>query len=332
MDNWTNPAQPIRSSMTLDSEFHRTYTSIYQVISGYQASPIHVGDAGGLPDFGSSYNWLGSIDLWAFMQGATINPEPVEITWSGDAGEDCESGQRALKWFITTTHSSRPSGNSTDPNTARDNPLDDKPVISGSFVSNRVPAFRDKDGNVIQNAAGQVYLPPAEIDDSFDTLRISYNHPTLNLFQRAQSRGTVNSSSIWGLQPRMAKLVQWNYQVLRAGKALEYIRSDFEFLISYARTPSTVCVGDANKFGWYTVLPNSGEYYYEGGSKGDEKKRRKYMDGRDQTITDPLKLDCNGDKLTDQGAPMKWNVFKVEPEFDFNSIQGMPNPLPGPFA
>jgi hypothetical protein len=113
---------------------------------------------------------------------------------------------------------------------------------------------------------------------------------------------------------------------------LEYIRSEFEFLISYSQTPSTVCVGPSGQFGWYTVLPNSGEYYYEGGSKGDPKKRRKLMDGKDQPVNDPLKLECNGDAMDDQGAPMKWNVFEVEKEFDFNSIQKMPNPLPGPFA
>lgn len=322
-NNWVNAARPVRSSLSIDAEFHRTYTSHYRVISGHEAAPQAVSNPGGLPNFGSSYSWYGNVDLWAFCKGAKVQPQPVEIKYNG---------QRALQWDITVTHSSRPDGNSTDSGTARDNPLDDKPVISGSFTSNRVPRFRDKDGNVIENAAGQVYNPPVEVDDSYDSIRIAYNHATISLSQRAQARGCVNSAPIWGLAARQAKLVRWDWRVLRAGNSLEYIRSEFEFLINYALTPATVCVGPAGVRGWYTVLPNTGDHYYVGGDKTDPKAKRAGKDGVDESLADKIKLTCTGDRQADQGAAVGWNVFEVENEYNFTTLPSMPNPLPGPFV
>ena len=321
-NDWTTPGKPIKSKMQLDQEFHRTYTSTYQVIAGHEASPIRVAQAGGLPDFGQYYTWYESADFWAFCTGATLDcmTDDIEV-----------GGLRGKKWIITTTHTSRPSTGSTSSNHPRNSPLDDLPTVSGSFVGKTTPVFRDKDGNVIQNSAGQVYMPPAEVDDAHDSLNLSYNFGYINLRQRAETRGKVNSTAMWGLDPRMIKLTQWSYQIQRSGP-LEFVKNNFEFLISYDETPSSnVCVGESSKLGWYTVLPNTGEYYYPGGTR-TPKNKRKNTDGADQTINTPFNLDCNGDRITNPFASVKWNVFKAEKEYNFLSIPGMPSRLPGPFV
>lgn len=303
-----------------DEKFHRTYTTTYQVITDKEGGPLEASVAQGIPAYGSSYAYEGEFDDWAFCKSVNINPVPTRINFGG---------QQAYKWLVTASHSSIPSDH--NPNTTRDNPLDDEPVISGSFAGFSRPAWRDKDNKVLKNTAHDMYTPPEETDDSIDTLRISFNTATIDLAFRTQFRNTVNESAIWGLAARQAKLVRWDYQVLYAGLQFAYIKHDFEFHISYKENPgaSFVSTGsaDAGKFGWYTVLPNTGYRYLEG---GDVTKRVPFM-AEDQPEDDPQPLEDNGDQRS-PALDFKYNIFKVLGEADFTTIPGMPNPLPGPFA
>lgn len=249
----------LESSLSWDEKFHRSYTSKYQVICSYTASPREAANAPGIPAYGSSYVWYSDVDLWAFCKSVEVTP--------GERIKDPAGSSEDMRVFILTVkHSSIPFEGSNDGETSRENPLDDPIVISGSFSPFKRTVQLDEAGDPILNAAKFPYDPAPQIDDAYDTLRISYNTATINLAQRASFRGCVNSTGIWGLDERQAKITRWDWSILRAGNSLEYVKHTFEFLISYQQHATDPCIGPAGKFGWYTTLPNSGSQYSPAGS------------------------------------------------------------------
>lgn len=332
-------AKPIKSSLSVDGEFHRKYTSVYQVVTERDVDPFIAGTATDLPLYGDSYRWEGFVDLWAFAKS-------YEIEAQEEIQDPKGSGTIYWLWQITITHDSKPTGGSNNLATPRENPLDDPPVISGSFASFSSPRWKDREEEAIVNAAKMPYTPPVEVDDAFDTLRISYNTATISLAQRAFMINKVNSTAIWGLERRRAKLKQWNYQVLRAGPGFDYIKHDFSFEISWVQHPTDaglVSKGPVGVVGYYHTLPNSGEWYYEGGftegGDGSPDSLEALVNAenltkfaiKDEPAHNPGKLDDDGDKLP-EGEPLKYMVYEVEEEADFNAIPNIPNPLPGPFS
>jgi len=311
-------ARKMRVQATVDNKFNRTYTGVYQVIADLSDSPLTVLQAVGIPQWGSSFVWDTDFDLWAFAQGYTADPVERVIY----AGRDCWVWEVKVTWSSVSTERSK-----ADP---RNSPIDDPPVVSGSFLGERVKAIRDKDGDPIVNAAAEPYLDsPPTIMSNIDTLRISYNTLTINLGQRTRYVGTVNSSGIWGLEKRQALMSRWDWRVLYAGD-LAYIAHDFEFHIKYDLTPAdNVCVGPTEVEGWYTILPNRGYSPYKVPEEYESKVLAR--DKEDNPLTTPVSLNCDGTENMDPDFEY-WNVFEVEREEDFTSIPGMPNPLPGPFV
>lgn len=318
-------ARPLKSVLSFDSELHRQYTSTYQIISTYDASPLEVVMTGGLPDYGSSYYWYGVSDYWAFLRSCE----------SGEPSDEIEhyvggTRYRALVWNPTVVHNSRPTDGSTNPSggyPGRQNPLNDPPVISGSFVSKRIGVATDKDGEPIIRTNGQVYSPLPEINAADDSLRISFNTATIDLSIRSAAQGKVNSASIWGLGARQVRLDQWSYRVMRSGSFFSYIKNDLEFTITDYTTPTDVCTGPADATGFYTVLPNIGDYYIN-----DDGDPVRFTVKGDDVQPGGGALTCAGGLPADRSAKPKLNVFAVEREYNFNNIPGLPNPLPGPFV
>ena len=311
-------ARKVRVSASVDNKFNRTYTGIYQVIADLSDSPLTVFQAFGIPEWGSSFIWDTDYDLWAFAQGYTADPVERIIY----LGRDCWKWEVKVTWSSVSTERAK-----ADP---RNNPLDDPPVISGSFLGERVAAIRDKDGDPIVNAASEPYLdsPPTIIGNT-DTLRISYNTATINLAQRTKYVGTVNSAAIWGLKKRQALLSRWDWRILYAGD-LAYIAHDFEFQIKYELTPTdNVCVGPTNVEGWYTILPNRGYSPYKIADNYESATLAR--DPEDNPKTTPVSLNCDGTENLDPDVAF-WNVFEVEREESFQAIPGMPDPLPGPIT
>lgn len=289
------------------------------VIADRTDGPLAVANNSGIPAYGSSYSYESETDLWAFAESIDVDPNPLRIN---------HKGQQRYKWLIKMTHSSIPSDHS--PNDSRENPLDDPPVVSGSFLRRTRPTNRDRNGNRIENTASDSYIPRVEREDALDTLRLEFNTATLNLSTRAQYIGKVNSDSIWGLQKRQAKMTRWDYQVLYAGTFLAYIRHSMEFEISFEQHPTeNVCTGETNQVGWYTTRENAGKFYIPEGSSNKRplSTKEKYEDHPPDV---PQPLDCDGKESED--GTLYWNVFEVEEENAFLDIPGIPNPLPGPFV
>lgn len=323
-------------SLDWGKDYHRKFQATMQVIADVWHGPLAISTASGIPAYGTPYSLIvdgnqQEYDNWAFCDSISI--EHVHRI-NADDGTNTPKN----RWVLKLTFSSTPSDH--NPSKARNNPLLDPPVSSGSFIGYRRPTHRDKDGNLIRNSAYDLYTPAVEVDDANDTLRISYNTSTIDLAFRAGFRNTVNSDSIWGLPARTVKLRQWGWRVQYAGDFFSYIRHDFEFEISYQPVPTDpnqVCIGsslaNANTYGFYTVLPNSGHAYFDEGiytSGTDEENRienkkryKKVTDGEDMPTNELANLKCNGD-IAPRGTNQYWNIYKVETEKDFRTIPGMP--------
>jgi hypothetical protein len=315
-------AKPIQVSEKIDKKFNRTYTAKYQVIASLTEGPNAVLDAQGIPTYGTSFEWYDDIDEWSFCDSASADPAE-DILFDFGSGEEA-----ARKWIVTITWSTVSSERSKE--NPRNSPLDDPPVLGGSFLGETESVFRDKDENPIANTAAEPYEQLPTVLSNTDTLTISYNTSEIDLAQRALLIGKVNSGSLWGLNVRQVKLVRWNWKPLYAG-TLSYIKHDFEFHISRKKNPTTgICIGDeyAGLEGWYDVRPNEGYAILKTSNDLDSKTTKR--DPEDMPLNRPVKL--NNDGTEKKSAGMLWNIFAIEEEEDFSAISGLPDPLPGPFA
>jgi hypothetical protein len=316
------PAKPLKVSESIDKKFNRSYAADYQVIASQTEGPNAVLDAEGVPAYGSSFVWYEDSDAWAFCDSAKAAPQEEILYDLGDGPEPCR------KWIVSVTWSTVSSERSK--NDPRNNPTEDPPVLGGSFLGESEVVFRDKDDVPIANSAGEPYEQLPTVLGNTDTLTMSYNTATIDLYQRSQMIGKVNSVGLWGLNERQVKLVRWNWKPLYAGE-LAYIKHDFEFHISRKKNPTSgVCIGDDYEGleGWYDVRPNEGYAVLKTPNDNDTKVTKR--DTEDMPLNRPVKLNCDGTEKKSVG--MLWNIFAVEEEIDFHSIPGLPDPLPGPFT
>lgn len=329
-----NVAQPLSTSLAVDRDFHRTYTTIYVVFTERNQDPFNAASVSGIPTYGDSYSWNAFTDVWAFAKQFDIQRDQ-EL-------KDPLSGDIVVRWTITVRHDSKPTGGSNG-FTPRDNPLDEPVVITGSFDWYTSPRYRDIDGNVLANSAHIPYpRETVEVDDVFDTINVSYNYATIDLDLRSQMINAVNSVPMWGLGVRRIKLSTWDYQILWAGPAFQYVKYNLKFTVSYEEMPpeEEVNIGKAyaGLYGFYTVLRDEGELYWAGGRDKQANETDKQWltrltaaTAKDEKQDTPIKLDANGDKIPDNENVL-YNIFRVEKERNLLLIPGMIDPLPGPFV
>jgi hypothetical protein len=332
-----NIGHPKSTSLNIDAEFHRKYTSEYQIYTERNTSPLDVRAMEQLPQYGDVYSWYGFVDSWAFCRDISVNRK-AEI-------KDPNTAEIRTLWTVKVVHDSKPTGGSNDFQ-GRNNPLDDPIVVSGGFGVFKQEVSTDRFENPIVNAAGDPYNPSPEIDEAVDTLSMSYNTATLDLALRAEMIGKVNANVMWGLEPRRIKLTQWNYQVLRSGPGFDYIKHDFEFQVSFKLHPTDAALvarGPVGVRGYYHTLPNSGELFFKEdnpqvipGSDPPETTNR-YEENMGKWGIDDVPLSIKGmlqpNGLKRDSGPMLYNVFEVDEQINFGLIPRMPTvSLPGPFA
>lgn len=326
--------RPIDSKLVDDDQAHRTYNSTYQVIATYDTAPFTVRYAAGIPQRGSVYVWQPAsnlapvFDAWAFCKSVTVSHNPTRVRHPG-------SGASCYVWTVATVHSTKLEREQPE---RRENPLLDPPVIDGGFSPYRKEVNFDKDGNEIENTAKFPLTPGVSIEDAYDTLSISFKTYRIDLKQRAEFRGAVNKEPIWGFDERQVKLRAWRWSAVRLFTNDYYVQHDMEFAISYEETPAEAKIANenpgalANKKGWYTIRRNVGwEHYPDGVDGAAAADVKPVTDTKGQPLSSPAKLNDDGSQAGPNDS-MKYLVFKVEPEKDFTEIEGLPDPLPGPFA
>jgi len=299
------------SSIRWTRDWHREYTSIYQVITDdLDDGPVTATNATGIPAYGSSYSWGNDSDQWAFAIEANASLVSEDNT--------------RRQWYVTITHSTQPRLRCAD--VQRNSPLDEPPIISGSFVQFTKPAEEDKDGDPIVNVCDEPFIPAVEINDSRDSLVIEINTANINLAQRADAKDKVNSGTIWGLGPRTVLLKQWTWRKMSFGVCNEFINHRYEFEINTDK--------------WNHKLHNVG-YRHKNPfwvcGDDPEEQWRTILDGRDQPrhLPTPLKLDGSINDLQCGGTPVYLkdpDGFEIYKEYDLTTLPGIPDPLPGPFA
>lgn len=314
-----NKCQEISTELSVDESFHRTYVKTLQVMTERNRPPIFGFGSSpsvqNLDDFGSPYNWFGFTDPWAFSNNYQVKRKS-EIT-------DPSSGEIRTLWIITITYDSKPTNNQKK-QSPREDPTTEEPICRGGFQMFKRGVWRDRKDDPIVNAFGDPYDPPAEIDTALDTVTISVNTKKIDLVQRANAIGKVNSNTMWGLEKRRVKLTQWNWQKLWAGKNFAYVKNNFEFEISFVEHPKTyVAKGPKGVKGYYKTLPNSGErYWLEADADKDEKNIGKFA-VNDEVQSTRGKLEKDGTKR-DPTEPDLYNVFELEHEFNFSKIDRLP--------
>lgn len=328
-----NKCQEISTECTIDESMNRTYVKTLHVMTERNRPPIFgygtSSSVQNLDDFGSPYKWFGFTDQWAFSNNYQIKRKS-EIT-------DPSSGDIRTLWTITITYDSKPTNNQKQ-QSPREDPTTEEPICRGGFQMFKRGVWRDRKDDPIVNAFGDPYDPPAEIDSALDTVSISVNTKKINLVQRANAIGKVNSNTMWGLEKRRVKLTQWNWQKLWAGKNFPYVKNDFEFEISFVEHPKTyVAKGPKGVKGYYKTLPNSGERYWIEPPTGELDPCSEVQYGETNRVERNIgKFAVNDEvqstrgKLEKDGTERKaclpdlYNVFELEHEFDFSKIDRLP--------
>ena len=302
-------AGAISSELSEDTEGHRTYTSIYQVITDDKLDgPLTARAAAGIPAIASGYAFGNDSDPWAFC----IRRPSVRLAEGGDS---------AKKWHATVEHTTKPS--KTCKTATIEDPLDQPPVISGSFVSVIMPAEKDMDGEPITNSADEPFIPAIEIEDHEDTLIYEINTATISLATRAKYTRSVNDAPLWGLPARCVRLVQWGWDVAYYGQCNNYIRNRLEFAIRPADRPwdfNILDQGTRIKIGF--IADPSGQF--DPSPIYDTVKDRK-----DEGLNGPFQLDGKGLQLK-KDSPAVFLTKKVYAEQDYSALP-IQDPLPGPF-
>lgn len=349
-----NIGHPKSTQLSVDAEYHRKYTSEYQIYTARFEDPYTTKGMEALPQYGDTYDWYGFVDTWAFCRDITV-------TRKAEIKDQTTNDIRTL-WTVRVVHDSKPTGGSNDFQ-GRNNPLNDPIVVSGGFGVFKREVTRDRFLDDIVNAVGDPYdSPKAEVDAAVDTLSMSYNTSTIDLGLRANLIGKVNATVMWGLERRRVKLTQWNYSVQRAGPDFEYIKHDFEFQVSFEEHPNRFIARGPRQLGlegpgdsvlplkgYYTTLPNSGELHFkEDWSIGQDTSpmagptesrlfanrvpdNMEKFASDDEVVNGFGQLEADGTKR--ESGPMLWNIFQVTGEEDFGQIERMPIiALPGPFA
>jgi hypothetical protein len=332
--------------LRIDEDLHRTYTTSYWVFGTYGTGPREATNAAGVPPYGSPmrlpFVFTNDFDEYATCLDVAVDYVPTQMKWPG--GEGIAANTDGYKFLLTITHSTKPRRRESGD---RDNPLDDPPEISGSFLNTVEDAWRDKDGKIIAYSNGAPVSPPFQVDKARDTLIIVYNTPNISLPLRARMVKKVNSEPLWGLQKRQVKLERWEYAIRYYGTNGVYIANTFEFHINLDRHPRLGCVDGTTGIGSATstststgtspedLLPLQGYYsttrnqsYRLSADCPDADGDETMMDKKDNPYQEPRSLNCGG--CPDPGD--YWVTFAIEEEEDFRTIPRMPNPLPGPFV
>lgn len=192
---------PVKVSLTVDSEGHRTYKVLYKVSVDIGDGPSTVRSAPSLPTVGSGYSLRNDNDQWAWCR-----PDCQVTSFGEDEG--------ALIWTVEKTFSTKPA----DPSKQRcqdvpvENPLLEPPKINGTSVKRTEEGTEDRFGNRITNSAHeQIRGPQNEWDANDSQTVIEFNVAALREDVLNAFVNCVNDRPLWGYRPRCIKMSTWTF-------------------------------------------------------------------------------------------------------------------------
>lgn len=197
-------------SMTRDKDGHRDYKITHLVkvdcTPGAAEGPAVVSQTPGLPIPGALWVVDGDSDVEAYCR------RDMKVTPLIDK-------ERTGYFLVEQLFSSRPEdkcylrvGTGTGTGNPADDPLNEAPVISGSFVRYTEQADYDRNGlPLLTSSFEKIRGPVVEFDRNRPVVRITMNEATLNLDTLCNNIDNVNSVVLWGFPIRTVKLsnISW---------------------------------------------------------------------------------------------------------------------------
>ena len=206
--------------MTRDEEGHRVYKITFVVQCDSLDGPATALQAPGLPVFGTYWIIDNDVDLWAWCR------------WDAEVEPDKDDEPNEF-FFVTFTFSTKPPDSPCKNNEVED-PLQEPPKISGSFVSYSEEATFDRFGNPLLNSAFErLRGPQVEFDGNRPQIKIEMNVPDLDLATLAVSANTVNDAPLWGMPPRCVKLSGIDWEQKYYGQCCTYYTLHLTFDMRY---------------------------------------------------------------------------------------------------
>lgn len=185
--------------------------------------PITVMNTPGLFAIGSTWSLDNDADSWLFC-----SPQ-IEVSPFQQRKDDPVLFWLATQFFETP-----------DPNRKRcqdesvEDPLLEPDRVGGSFVNYTQEVSHDRFGDpILTSSHEQIRGSIVEFDFHKPTVQIGQNRSTLGLDTFSSVMNHVNSTSMWGLSPRMVKFsnVTWSRQVY--GTCSFYYVKNFDFDIDF---------------------------------------------------------------------------------------------------
>lgn len=190
-----------------------------------------------------------------------------------------------------------------------ENPLLDDVKVQWSQATYTKVYEKDKDGNPVEDPAGQPYDPPITEDCHYLVLNLTRNEASFDPDTAEEYTDSVNSSPIvlYGktIGARQGKLTQWTAEnAYRNGTYYWIVHYQIEVFASK----------------WDHIIGRFGLKYLTSG--GDI--RDTYPDDEPEVggleIRSPIKLDSDGTYQTDQSAAVGYDTWRLRKEKDWSTL------------
>ncbi len=305
--------EEVSASGGYDAQGHRTWTVLYKAETDSRSDgPVTVILSPLLPSFLSIYTFQSASegDTLAFRQSLVADLS--------------EPGESWTTWDVTATFSTKPvtTPDSTGGGSGAagvSDPTLFPPEISGSFVKTLVAVEKDKDGDPVVNAAGDLFLDLTR-DKSRPDLVIKKNLTAqdFDLDLITEVSDSVNSSTFFGKGPRKWKFSQFNWRQLYFG-----ITPYYEVTYGF----------EVNHDTWDYKPANRGPRYIDGTAKLKFKDDEglEYGDGLGELNADGTRRSTTASPrvLYYDGTTSGLDPFKVYDETNFQAVLKVPIALPG---
>lgn len=267
-----------------DTEGNRTYVVTAQVKTSARGDGSIIVIAGLGLDLTSFYAVGNESDPGAFFTSAYATPK--------------SKNKSLTTWTVKINYSSKAKDKVNV--TQVDDPLDEPPQISGSFVEYLKIVEEDKDGVVIANTAGDPFDPPILDEDGRPTIVIVKNFAELDLPRLADYYGAVNSDPFFGLSVRTVRFSSLSWSQKYRGSGIPYYPVSMGFEIK--------------KDKWDIKILNRGYAVLDGGVK------KVVLDGRGKGYNKQVLLDVNSVEIPPGNPGFFLPPKRVKDERPFSAL------------
>ncbi len=268
-----------------DTEGNRTYIVTAQVKTNDRGDASIIVIAGLGLDLTSFYAFGNESDPGAFFTSARAVPKKRK--------------ESLTVWTVTINYSSKAKDKVNV--TQVDDPLDEPPQISGSFVEYLKIVEKDQANVIVANTVGDVFDPPVMDEDGRPTIVILKNFAECNLPLYGDYFGAVNLDPFFGLGVRTCRLagITWGQKYRGSGVPYYPITMTFEI----------------KKDTWDLSILNRGYAELDGGVW------KVVADDKNKAFNKQVNLDAAGKKIP-PGSPGYFIVpkFRIKDERPFSVL------------